>query len=226
MIVMLRDPNVLIITFYNTIIFSSLFFINPTITDTFQTIYHYNSWQVGLCYLLVGAGLMIGSLVSGQYSDYVLKKYRKEHETIYPEMRLRAGFPSFIFIPTGLLIYGWSTQYAVGVYAPFIGLFFSAFGQMCGTTPTSVYLVDAKPGRSASALAIHNFVRYFVSAIVCVFSTPCLHALGPGVLFSILSGINLANIGLLVMVIIYGRKWRIRFEERTGTGPAAVVVVK
>jgi hypothetical protein len=59
----------------------------------------------------------------------ILNKLRdkKGEENLYPEMRLRAAFPSFVLIPAGALIYGWSVQKQVGVYAPFIGLFVCKF---------------------------------------------------------------------------------------------------
>lgn len=164
---------------------------------------------------------MTGSILSGRYSDYILRKLResKGKDNVNPELRLRAGFPSFILIPVGLIIYGWTTEKRVGVYGPFIGLFTFACGQMWGITPASVYLVDSKPCRSASALAINNFVRYITAAIVAIFSTSSVRALGTGVLYTIIAGINIANIGLLTLVLLYGKKWRTEFEERTGTGP-------
>lgn len=187
----------------------------------FQKAYHYNSWRIGLCYILVGGGLITGSIVSGRYSDYVLKRLYKIRgkENVHPEMRLRAVFPSFVLIPVGLLVYGWTIEKKVGVHGPFIGLFLLACGQMFGNTPASVYLVDSKPGRSARVLSINNFVRYITASIVAVFSTSSIRALGTGVLFSILAGVSVINMAILLSVLTYGKKWRTNFENRTGTGP-------
>ena len=68
---------------------------------------------------------MIGSIVAGQVSDLVLQWLRKKSPggKVIPEMRLRAAIPSFFLIPAGYLIYAWTTEYAIGVYAPIIGLF-------------------------------------------------------------------------------------------------------
>lgn len=144
-----------------------MFYQNPTITDTFQTLYGYNEWQVGLCYLAFGVGLMVGSVLAGQYSDYMLRRLRARNQgKVIAEMRLRAAVPSFFLIPAGYLIYGWTTQKAIGVYAPIIGLFvckwhfmlsaecvysfrrlgLDALGQMSAFTPSNVYLVDSQPG--------------------------------------------------------------------------------
>jgi hypothetical protein len=150
-------------------------------------------------------------------------------------MILRAAFPSFILIPAGYLIYGWTTQKGVAVYAPLAGLFICKYtlicnftscshyytdslGQMCAFAPSSVYLVDSKPGRSASAVAINNCVRSIIAAITTIFSSSSLNAVGPGILFTILAVLNIINIITVLLVMMYGKKWRTNFEERTGTG--------
>lgn len=94
-------------------------------TDTFQAVYQFESWQVGLCYLCLGVGLVTSSILSGIYADYIIKKLRKLKgpEYVDPEMRLSAATPSFFLIPVGFLIYGWTAQFAIGVYAPLIGIF-------------------------------------------------------------------------------------------------------
>ncbi|KAI8992038.1 major facilitator superfamily domain-containing protein [Mycotypha africana] len=220
MLVMLGDPTVVVITIYNTIIFACLYFLTPTISETFEKLYGYTSTIVGLCYLVFGFGLMCGSVLSGRYSDFLVKKLREKKgpENIYPELRLRATFPAFVLIPIGYLIYAWTAEKGVGVYGPLIGLYIYALGQMCAFTPTSVYLVDSKPGRSASAVAINNCVRSIVGAISTIFSSSAVEAAGPGILYTILAAINVANCLTVVAVMIFGRKWRTDFEKRTGTG--------
>jgi hypothetical protein len=88
---------------------------------------------------------------------------------------------------------------------------------MSAFTPTSVYLVDSKPGRSASAVAINNCVRSIVGAITTIISSSCVNAVGTGVLFTILAAINIVNTITVLLVMAYGRKWRTNFERKTGT---------
>lgn len=103
----------------------------------------------------------------------------------------------------------------------FISLFIDALGQMNAFTPTSVYLVDSKPGRSASAVGINNAVRSVLAAVATIFSSQCVEAAGTGVLFTILAAINVVNCLTLVAVMVWGKKWRENFEHRTGTSPVA-----
>lgn len=160
-------------------------------------------------------------LVSGIYADHIWKKLGQKigQENLYPELRLKASFPSFVLIPAGYLIYGWTAEKTVGLYGPLIGIAIYAIGQMLAYTPSSIYLVDSKPGRSASAFAIQNCVQLICGAITTIVSSDCLHAVGNGVLFIILAAVSLANIIPVVSVLVLGRKWRTDFENKTNTGP-------
>ncbi|KAI9244232.1 major facilitator superfamily domain-containing protein [Sporodiniella umbellata] len=216
MVILFFDPTVLLLTAYNTVIFASLYFLNPTIAFTFKINYGYNEWQLGLCYLPLGVGFLLGSVLSGKHSDYVLAKLSKKSNTI-SEMRLQAALPSFVLIPAGFLIYGWTTEKQTGVYGPLIGLFIYALGQMWAFTPTSVYLVDSKPGYSATAVGVNSFVRAIGAAITSIFSTSVVDALGNGILMSILAGITTLNIGFIITCYYYGYSWRTQFESNLCT---------
>jgi hypothetical protein len=89
-----------------------------------------------------------------------------------------------------------------------------ALGQMCAINPASVYLVDSKPGRSASAVAINNCVRSLIAAVVTLFSTQCVRLAGPGIVFTVLAGISIINIVPVLLVKAYGQAWRTNFEKK------------
>ncbi|KAI8080746.1 major facilitator superfamily domain-containing protein [Gilbertella persicaria] len=217
MITMLHDPNVIILTINSSIIFASLYILNPTITQTFKRIYGYNEWQTGLCYLSLGGGFMVGSIISGRHSDHILKKLSKKRgdgQKIVSEMRLQAAFPSFLSMPAGYLIYGWTTEKDTGIYAPIIGLFLYALGQMWAFTPTSVYLVDTKPGYSATAVGVNACIRGIAAAITTVFSSTAVDALGNGIMFTILGVVGFLNGGLVLLCYFRGTQWRRRFEQK------------
>lgn len=93
---------------------------------------------------------------------------------------------------------------------------------MFAVNPSSVYYVDSKPGRSASAVSLNNCARSLLGAIVTIFSTSCVRSAGPGIVFTVLAAISVVNIVFVLLVKVYGRKWRTAFEEKTGTAPAAV----
>jgi MFS family permease len=160
---------------------------------------------------------MVGSISSGKFSDWLLaRKQRKTAGRVPPEYRLLAAFPSVVLIPLGYLGYGWSTQKAASSWVPIISLFVYGLGQMCAFNASSVYLVDSSPGRSASAIAVNNFFRTVVAAIVTAFSIQCLEAIGPGILFSILAGLNVLNIVNILICMKVGERWRKSAMKREG----------
>lgn len=160
---------------------------------------------------------MIGSIGSGKFSDWLLAyKQKRTRGKVPSESRLIAAFPSVILIPLGYLGYGWSTQKGVAVWLPLISLFVYGIGQMCAFNASSVYLVDSSPGRSASAIAVNNFFRTLVAAIITAFSIQCIQAIGPGPLFSILAGINVLNIVNVLLCMKFGKRWRTAGMKREG----------
>lgn len=66
---------------------------------------------------------MIGSIISGFYTNYIFRKTTRDGEKPIPELRLKAAFPAFLLIPGGFVIYGWTSEKEVSVYAPLFGLF-------------------------------------------------------------------------------------------------------
>ncbi|CAO3635636.1 unnamed protein product [Cunninghamella blakesleeana] len=160
-ILLLQDPTILIITLYGTIITATTYVLNPTITKTFQSLYGFEEVQVGFCFLAFGIGLMLGSIFSGYYSDYIYGKLQsKTIDKVSPESRLKATFASFFFIPTGLLIYGWAIDKRLHYMFPLVGLFTFALGHTGAFTPTSVYLVDSKPGKCILFLFYYYHLTY------------------------------------------------------------------
>lgn len=85
---------------------------------------------------------------------------------------------------------------------------------MWAFTPTSVYLVDSKPGSSATAVGITNCFRSIVGAVTAVVSSIAMDALGPGILFTLLAVINIVNIIFIALCYIYGERWRTSFEKK------------
>lgn len=83
-----------------------------------------------------------------------------------------------------------------------------AFGQMSAFTPANVYLVDSQPGRSATAIGVNNCARSIAGAIMAIFSTQAVHSLGPGILFTMLAAINVLNIALVIICMLFGQRWR------------------
>lgn len=77
-----------------------------TITQVYENDYHFAKGIVGLVYIGIGTGMILGLTVFGYASDKYLKKLTSSGKTIRPEDRLPFIIPSAISACVGLLIYG------------------------------------------------------------------------------------------------------------------------
>ncbi|CAB5205150.1 unnamed protein product [Rhizophagus irregularis] len=116
---------------------------------------------------------MIGSVIGGKWSDYVLLKLKKNNGVGYPEMRLHSVWIGCFFY-FGFFIYvmGWFLEARLHIALPIIAMFTGGFSLVTVYNSVSTYLVDAFPGRSASAIAINNLTRSLAAALFTFVSVP------------------------------------------------------
>src|SRR5207247_7141617 len=67
-------PNVALKTIYMSSIWAFMY-VQNVIIPTFYDVYNLSSLAIGLTFLAPGIGYLIGSVVVGRYSDYVLAYY-------------------------------------------------------------------------------------------------------------------------------------------------------
>jgi hypothetical protein len=101
-----------------------------------------------------------------------------------PEMRLILLVGPVVLIPSGLLIYGWTVQYAVHWIVPDIGLFIFGAGIMCVGFVTNAYILDIYTLYAASALAAINSVRSSFGFAFPLFANALFDKLGLGEWFA------------------------------------------
>ena len=72
----------------------------------------------------------------------------------------------------------------------------------------STYLVDAFPGKSASAIAVNNLTRSLAAALFTFVSVPFEDAVGTGWIYTIMVFISTIGVIGLFMVSYKGKCWR------------------
>lgn len=70
----LKEKDVALVTFYNSLQYGAMFSILSSVTETFIDAYKINEFQVGLCFLSSGFGSSLGALISGKILDRRFKK--------------------------------------------------------------------------------------------------------------------------------------------------------
>lgn len=129
-------PEVTALLLFNGVIYAVFYGVLTSISTLFQQIYPYlNVTNIGLCFLAVGGGMLIGTTVNGRVLD---REYRVIRERLVQSGRLSAdavarddNFPieyaRFRTMPVWVAIYvvacvgyGWTLQSKVSIAAPLV----------------------------------------------------------------------------------------------------------
>jgi hypothetical protein len=109
--------------------YAYFYLLFTTFTDIYRNTYHFGANIVGLSYLGVGGGFIVGQAAFARLSDSILKSLSKKGDgELKPEYRLPLACVGGIFIPIGLFWYGWSANAGVFWIVPIIGTGFIGFG--------------------------------------------------------------------------------------------------
>ena len=150
----LRNPfvlftylDVLTLLLYNGIIYAVFYGVTATISELFETAYpSLNQTEVGLCYLAIGGGMLIGTITNGKLLDReyqvikrsIIRKAQRDSEKDfdwkafveddkYPieKARLRSAFIYTAIFIAAVFGYGWSIQARLHLAVPLILQFIS-----------------------------------------------------------------------------------------------------
>ena len=173
--------------------------------------FQYTFMLLGITFIGAGIGNTLGTIVSGLLADKLLLRSRKKRNGIPKvEDRLTINlWPSgILFIPLGLLLFGWPIVYDLSVWAPIIGFSIQNFGVAQLVTLSSAYLVDAMPGKGASAAASSNVMRNVMACILTLGANPMTDAIGVGWTTVLLALLTLLSVIFLLILKVYGEKLR------------------
>ncbi|KAK8243820.1 major facilitator superfamily domain-containing protein [Phyllosticta capitalensis] len=204
------SPIVAIMSLYTAVIYGTLYLLFTTITFVFEDIYKFSSSMVGLAYLGVGIGMLLGLPIAGKGTDLILQRRKAEGVELKPEHRLdnRLVLPGACAVPVGLFIYGWTTKYHVHWIVPLIGTAFLGFGMILCTLCITTYLVDAFVLYSASAMAANTLLRSLFGALLPLGGLDMYDALGLGWGNSLIAFVALALIPVPVLFRKHGERIR------------------
>ncbi|KAJ5118391.1 hypothetical protein N7526_010028 [Penicillium atrosanguineum] len=99
-----RSPIISIVALYIAIVYGCLYLLFTTVTDVFQTTYHWSVSVSGLSYIGLGLGFITGQTFLGFTSDKVMMRLKARKNDIFePEMRLLICIP-FAFFRAHLIL--------------------------------------------------------------------------------------------------------------------------
>lgn len=203
------SPIVGLMSLYIAINYGILYLFFTTVTFVFEGKYHFSSGAVGLSYIGVGVGMIVGMAVLGVMSDRIIRQQQAKGD-VKPEHRLPfiLTLPGAIGLPIGVFIYGWTTYYGVHWIVPIIATSLIGVGNLTAMMTIQTYLVDAYTVHAASAIAANTVLRSVFGAVLPLSGLTMYDALGLGWGNSLLGFISLAFIPVPILFRIYGERIR------------------
>lgn len=207
---LVRSPIVLLMSLYVGVCYGYLYLLFTTFPTVFQGIYGFSSGTVGLTYVGLGVGSLLGVLAFAAVSDRILKRKSAKGE-MKPEYRIPPMIPGGFLIPIGLFWYGWSAKEHTHWIVPILGTMIIGMGNLAAFMCVSTYLVDAFPLYAASALSANTVIRSILGALLPLAGQQMYETLGVGWGNSLLAFIAVAFLPIPFMFYLWGEKIRTRY---------------
>ncbi|KAJ8660378.1 hypothetical protein O0I10_003835 [Lichtheimia ornata] len=216
----MRYPNVSLVVLFLGILFFGFYLLNSNFTRIYNNQYGFDSGTVGLFYLPLAGGFIIGSLVGGRYSDRLYMRrvtmLKEISKSPYPELRI--GGVVLYGAMVGLLLaftaFGWCVEKNV----PYgFGLLCTGILGLCLGPPNTIitaYLMDSYRNNVASVMACNNLVRYILCGIGTLMSSDMAYSMGPGPLYTFCGALLFASSSAFITVKLKGETWRQKHRQQ------------
>ena len=176
---------------------------------------------LGLCFIPVGVGCSLASLLSGYLLDYNYKRVAKKagfkvdikrgddmrHFPI-EKARLQVVWPVLYFGIAATLCYGWVLEKNAPLAAPLVLHFIIGVSFTGSFNVMSTVLVDLYPMSPSTATAANNLVRCFMGAAGTAVIIQMINGMGRGWCFTFIAAVVFLTSPLLWVETKWGPKWR------------------
>ncbi|KAJ5947814.1 hypothetical protein N7466_000829 [Penicillium verhagenii] len=183
-----------------------------------QSKFDLNTEQVGLQFLGMIIGSVIGEQIGGGLSDYWMRmRAKRTQNKPEPEFRLWLSYFGFALACIGLILFLVCTQEAAAghwVVSPIIGTGIAAAGSQIVTTVMVTYAVDCYPQEAASVGVFITFVRQIWGFLGPFWFTPMFDNVGVAASSGIVCGMIVA-VSVIPTIILQmrGHIWRRKRED-------------
>ncbi|WDK10709.1 major facilitator superfamily transporter [Colletotrichum graminicola] len=204
------SPVCLLLSIYGAFIYAMIYFMFSTFSFVFQETYGFGQSTVGLVYIALGIGMMIGLAIQQATGNRIMSKLANRHHSgkPKPEYRLPIMILGGLFIPSGLFIYGWTAQAHIQWAVPLLGTLVVGTGVSIINISVNLYLVDAYTVYAASALAASTILRSIFGATFPLFALQLFDSLGLGWGNSLLGFVAVCMWPIPALFIRYGEYLR------------------
>lgn len=213
---LVRYTSILIPTIAYTIVFGfASVFATVEIPQIFIPAFHFGPQQLGLQFIGLIVGSIIGEQLGGPLSDLLINRRTKKlggGRRPEPEYRLLLSHLGFTLTIAGLILFGLQVNMASKTgynISPVVMIGIAGAGNQIVTTVLVSYAVDCHPEQSSSIGVFVNVIRSTWGFIGPFWFPMMIESIGiamSGVLMgSVVFG---ASVLPIVLVQLFGQKWR------------------
>ncbi|KAL1850430.1 hypothetical protein VTK73DRAFT_9680 [Phialemonium thermophilum] len=203
-------PTVFIACLYYMLTFAWAVGINTTLSIFLTPLYGFHLKQVGFFYFTPIVAVALGEITGHWLHDLLARHYIRSHGGHFePEVRLRATFVSIPCVVAGLVLVGQCLENGWHYMATAVSWGLYVFGTMVMTVGLNSYCLDSYPEASGEVSAWLNFSRTLGGFIISYFQVTWANAEGTRVSFGVQGGICLAAFGLIIALMIWGKRLRL-----------------
>ncbi|EEH06363.1 cycloheximide resistance protein [Histoplasma capsulatum G186AR] len=203
------SPIVFLLSLFMAVVYGYLYLLFTTFANVFVEKYNFSTGSVGLAFLGIGVGSIMGLAISSAFSDTILQRLAKRNNgEMKPEYRIPLMIPGGLCVPIGLFWYGWTAEKGVHYLAPIVGTSFVGGGMIIIFMTGSTYLVDAFTIHAASAMAATTLLRSLGGAVLPLCGLKMYSTLGLGWGNSLLGFIALALTPIPWVFYQFGERMR------------------
>ena len=209
-----RYSSILIPTISYAMVFGfASVLITVEIPQLFLPKFGFNPQEIGLQFLGIIIGSVIGEQLSGPLSDwFVNAKTRKLGHRAQPEYRLWLSYGGFLLAMIGLIVFGVRTAQAPQMHwnvTPIVGIAIAAAGNQIVTTVLVTYAVDCHLEHSASIGVFVNVVRSTWGFIGPFWFPDMFNSIGVAASGGLMAGlIFIVSWVPIIFQQLFGQRWR------------------
>ncbi|KAL4737006.1 major facilitator superfamily domain-containing protein [Aspergillus similis] len=187
--------------------------ITVEVPQLLQEKFGLNAEQLGLQFLGVIIGTVLGEQIGGSMSDFWMnRRSRKLQARPEPEFRLWLSYPGVLLTIVGVVVFLVCTQQAAEGHwevSPIVGTAIAAFGNQVVTTVLVTYAVDSYPQDSGSVGVFVTFVRQIWGFIGPFWFPDMFNNVGVAASSGVAGGLMFVFSFLLIIPVhVLGAKWR------------------
>lgn len=205
-----KDPAVLFTNIYTACIYGIYYSFFEVFPLVYIGIYGFNLGELGLPFLVIIIGCVIGIAIYFAYNYFYLEPDIKAHGLRAQEHRLVPAMFAVILLPAALFWFGWTSEKSIHWIVPTIGLTLFPIGAFVLFQCIFMYLPLTYPTYAASLFAANDLCRSAMASGAIVYAHPLFHNLGIGRGVSVLGGLLCGGVLGVWILYFYGAKLRAR----------------